>query len=116
MPSDEVLWATTDPRGRTVTLSKDMADRRERMGKHADASHMTIDEARLIVEEPHFIQQSATDEDRESYFRFEKEVGKPPYKRVTTVVESENESFAISWGRQGRLPSHGSFVWGHVRR
>ena len=116
MLSDEVLWETTDPRGRKVSLSKGMAERRERMGKHADASHMTVEDAKITVEEPHIIQRSSTDSDRESYYRFEMEVGKPPYKRVTTVVKSEDESFAISWGRQGGLPAHESVVWMHARR
>lgn len=105
MPND-TAWETTDPRGRKVTLSQSMVSRRERLGKHVDASHMTTDEARFTVENPHVIQQSTTDEDRESYYRYEEEIGKPPYERVTVVVESEMSAFVISWGRQGKLPAH----------
>ena len=77
---------------------------------------MTTDEARITVETPHVIQRSVTDGDRESYYRFEAEAGKPPYKRVTVVVESEDRAFAISWGRQGRLPSHEVPVKVYMRR
>lgn len=116
MPSDGLTWDTTDPNGRRVYLRDDTVDLREGLGKHADASHMTTEEAQLTVENPHIIQQSVTDDDRESYYRYEEEVGRPPYKRVTVVVESKESAFAISWGRQGKLPKHEVPIWVKKRR
>lgn len=105
MPTD-ILWETTDPEGRKVILRKETAEYRERIGKHADASHMTAGEAKVTVENPHIIQLSSSDESRKSYYRYEEEDGKPPYKRVTVISESDDRAIAISWGRQGHLPAH----------
>ena len=105
MTASKVMWSTTDPQGRTVSLLTVTYEARERARKHPGADHMTPEEARLTVEEPHIIQESMANATRRSYYRYQEEVGKPPYMRTTVATDVpegvDGDAVAISWGRQG---------------
>lgn len=107
MPTSEPMWSTTDPRGRKVSLLAVTYEARERAKKHPGADHMTPEDARLTVEEPHIIQESVAMTSRRSYYRYQEEIGKPPYMRTTVSTDVpegvDADAIAISWGRQGSI-------------
>ena len=103
--SSDNAWETVSYDGLSVRLRTGTVERRAMLGKHQGADAMTTDEARTVIEKPHIIQESTT-EPRRSYYRYQAEVGKPPYMRTTVAIQHDDNADVISWGRQRSLPKH----------
>ena len=76
---------------------------------------MSTDEAKEVVESPHFIQESSSDPSRQVYYQYREEYGKPPYKRTVVAFEDDRSGVAISWSRYSKMVS-GNIIYAEYRR
>ena len=109
------LWTVVDPLKRRVVLPARIAEARERTGKHTGPDAMSTDEAKEVVETPHFIQESSSNPSRQVYYQYREEFGKPPYKRTVVAFGDDGDGTAISWSRYSEMVS-GHIIYAEYRR
>lgn len=90
MPNNQTVWTQEDPLGRTVVSIDSIT--RAALSRHTGPDSMTVEEARICVERPERIDVSSTDSDRNVYYKYEEERGRPPYSRaVVSFAENKIE-------------------------
>lgn len=102
MTSDEELWTTTDPLGRTIHFREDIRADRAAAGKHPGPDAMSTDEVRELITSPSRIDESSKSRSRNVYYRYKVEAGVPPYHHA--IVEFADELYSpdgvvISWSK-----------------
>lgn len=119
MQNSGLEWTTTDPRGNVVVLFKSTIQARDAMGKHQGPDRLSPEDAKRVVTTPHMIQESSSDSTRQTYYRYEQEVGKPPYLRATVSFDvpetAEYDAVTISYSRYSE-PATGNMVYMDVRK
>ncbi len=107
MQSSGIEWTTTDPNGKVVVLFTSTIEARNRAGKHPGPDKLAPEDAKRVITSPHIIQESSSDSNRQTYYRYEREVGKPPYLRTTVSFDvpetAEYDAVTISYSRQSKL-------------
>lgn len=105
--------SVTDPRGLRIVLRGAVANKRDAEKKHLGPDNLSPEDAMDVVENPHVIQQSATVQTREIYYRYEEELGRPPYKRAVIdreCIDPQYDGECISWSRYKGMVS-GNIVY-----
>lgn len=113
MPSDNELWTTTDPLGRTLHFREDISLDRARVGKHPGPDAMTVDEVRELFTSPSRIDESTKSSSRFVYYRYKVESGMPPYHHGIAEFADERyspEGLVISWSKI-RKPVSGTTIF-----
>lgn len=106
--------STTDPYGRRVVLRALTVEARKAKGKHTGKDALSPEDAMDVVHSPHIIQESSHVAGRQVFYQYEREQGRPPYKR-TVVSFTGNDGECISWSRYGSMVK-GDVVYMNVRR
>ena len=93
---NNVAWIVKDPLGRTISLSNELADIRESVGKHTGNEFLSRMDAKETVINPDRIDISSNNPKRDIYYRSRGKIEIGPYERV--VVEMDGDyGEAISW-------------------
>ncbi|NJE80694.1 hypothetical protein E0L17_05055 [Olsenella sp. SW781] len=96
----DVEWSETDPLDREVTMLKSIVELRERQGKHPDPPEfISTSEVRTVVSDPDRIDESATHEFREVYYRNESEEDYPYSRAVVDFRDNPQRGIVVSWSR-----------------
>lgn len=88
------------------------------MGKHAGKDALPPEDAMDVVHSPHVIQESSSIADRQIFYQYEREQGRPPYKRAVVSFAGNDGEFdgeRISWSRYGSMVK-GDVVYMNMRR
>lgn len=108
----DVEWSVTDPLDREVTMLKSIAERRERLGKHAEPPEfISTDDVREVIEEPDRIDESTTHAFRDIYYRTETDEEYPYSRAVVDFKGDPEKGIVVSWSRYETPVSSYGVIW-----
>lgn len=96
----DIEWSEPDPLGRDVIMSKSVIRWREASGKHPfPPERLEPCEAREVISDPDRIDESASHETRDIYYKVYENEENPYARVVVDFKDNENRGIAISWSR-----------------
>lgn len=107
----KAAWIVKDPLGRTVSLSNELADIRESVGKHTGKEYLSMDDAKETVINPDRIDISSNNPKRDIYYRSRANVEIGPYERVVAEFIDNDQGEVVSWSVYDQPVSSGGVRW-----
>lgn len=112
----DVKWRAQDPLGRDVVMLKSVEHARTIQGKHPDPPEsLAAEDARDVVSCPSRIDASASNPNRDVYYKVEKEQANPYSRVVVDFGDDPNVGVAISWSRYGTPVASSGVKWREER-